>query len=351
MTDEPLNSILSFPSDKNGCGMYRTIVPFQYMSTVKNWNSSFVYQFIFDLNLIRGTNYIRFQRQCTENQKRCVLEYRRCIDASRAGCKIVYELDDIVHGIEPHNILAYQFYTKTRRDNVLDMMRMSHMVTFSTKFLKHFYEREHGIKNSVVLPNFLPKFLWKPDPTISKRPNKSKPVVMWAGSASHVGPGGDLEFLIPMIEATVDEFEWLFVGCLPPVLNKYRDQGKISFVDWAPFFSYPSMMQSLKADVALSPIKDSLFNYAKSDLKYVEYSAMNIPTIASTIGNKIGPYDLTNCPNLVKNDPDAWYEKIKELTASKEKQDFAIQKGHEYIKNRWFENEENVSLYLKTYAC
>ena len=72
-------------------------------------------------------------------------------------------------------------------------------------------------------------------------------------------------------------------------------------------------MQSVKADIAIAPISDTVFNYGKSDLKYLEYSAMNIPSLLSTIGNGKGPYDKTNSPNLVENDPDDWYNAINEL--------------------------------------
>lgn len=336
-----------FPSDKNGCGFYRTLIPLGYCSTEYNWNVSYLYQFVFDLNLIRSCNYVRFQRQCTENQKRCVIEYKRCIEGTKSNTKIVYELDDIVHGIEPHNIAAYQFYTPVRRQNVLDLMRMSNAVTFSTKFLKHFYEREFNIKNSVVIPNYLPKFLWNPDQTVDKRPHKAKPVIMWAGSASHVGPGGDLEFLIPMIESTVDEFEWLFVGCLPPCLNHYRDRGKVSFIDWVGFWKYPALMQSIRADIAIAPIRDSLFNYAKSDLKYIEYSAMGIPSICSSIGNKIGPYDQTNA-NLTENDPDSWYQAIKDLLNNEDKYYETINKQYDFVNKRWL--EDNTGDYKRVFA-
>lgn len=344
-----LKNIVNFPSDKNGCGFYRTLIPFGFLSTKLDWNVSFMYQFIFDLNLIRSANYIRFQRQCTDNQKRCVQEYRRCIDVTKSKSKIVYELDDIVHGIEPSNILAYQFYTKSRQQNVVDLMKMSDVVTFSTQFLKDFYQREFGINNSTVIPNLLPKFLWMPDFNKDKKPYKKKPVVMWAGSGSHVAPGGDLEFLIPMIQATIDEFEWSFVGCIPPVLEPLKASGKISFTPWSNFYEYPQMMQSLKADIAIAPIKDNIFNYAKSDLKYIEYAAMNIPSICSKIGNGKGPYDLTNAL-LVDNTPDDWYSAIKELSKDETRQKSIIKTQHEYIKNRWLEDDNSINIYNQTYS-
>lgn len=352
--------VCSYPSDKNGCGMLRTIVPLNYFSTKLEWDTTFLYQFVFDLNLIlKTTTWLRFQRQCTENQFTCIKEYRKFIDQQKSPTKLMYELDDLVHGIEPHNILAYQFYTPIRRQHVIDIMNMSNTVTFSTQFLKDFYQHNFRINHSVVVPNFLPKFLWNPDFEKDKRPNKSKPVIAWGGSSSHVGPGGDLEFLLPMMEATVDEFEWLFIGVLPPrfaepgsnnlkVHSRFAD--KIKHIPWFNFYEYAYNMQKIKADICIAPITDSVFNLAKSDLKYLEYAAMNIPSICSTIGNKRGPYDLVGCPNLVENDADAWYQAIKELSKDENKKANTLKIQQEHVNKRWLENEENVALYRKVYT-
>lgn len=350
--------IINFPSDRNGCGYYRTMIPLGYLSAKLEWDVTFMYQFAFDLNLIRMSNIVRFQRQCTENQILVVKEYKKAIVHTNSQAKIMYELDDLVHGIEPHNVLAYQFYTPTRRQNVVDIMRMSDRVTFSTQFLKKYYEDNFGITQSVVVPNMLPKFLWRPT-WEDKRPNKGKPVVLYAGSASHFGPGGDMEPFINMIEATMDEFEWLFLGVIPPkfatpgnqfeLAAPYKD--KIKFIPWANFWEFPGLMQEVKADVAIAPIADSVFNLAKSDLKYKEYSAMNIPAICTSIGKGNGPYDLAKCKNLIPpHDPDALYQAIKEMYSNETKRQETLAYQREYVNNWWLENPQNVQYYNQTYS-
>lgn len=333
--------IISYPSDKHGCGFYRTVIPLSFMSARESWDVTFMYQFAFDLNLIRSASWIRFQRQCTENQIKCISEYRNCINRTKSSARLIYELDDLVHGIEKHNILAYQFYTPIRKQIVVDIMKMCDRVTFSTKFLKDFYENQFGVTNSMVVPNFLPKFLWNPT-WESKDTGNKKPTVIWAGSASHIGHGGDLEFLLPMIEATTDEFDWHFIGVVPPQLK-----GKVKFTDWVNFWEYPSLMRDIKADVALAPLTNSIFNYAKSDLKYCEYAAMNIPSLLSGVGQ--GPYDLTN-GNLVTNDPDDWYQAIKKLSSDQTMRQDTLKRQREFVEKRWLENQENVDLYKRAYA-
>lgn len=353
--------IVSFPSDRNGCGFYRSMIPFGYLSAKLEWDVSFMYQFVFDLNLIRMSHIVRFQRQCTENQVMVAREYRKAITQTKSPAKLAYELDDLVHGIEPHNALAYQFYTPIRRQNVVDIMKMCEIVTFSTPFLHEYYKQNFGISHSKVIPNYLPKFLWCPT-WEDKSPKKAKPVVLWAGSASHIGPSGDMESYLPLIEATTDEFEWLFVGVLPlrfakdgspegrlQVHPKYN--GNISFINWVNFWEYPGLLQSIKADVAIAPIADSVFNLAKSDLKYKEYSAMNIPAICTSIGKGRGPYDIAQCPNLIPaHDPDALYQKIKELTKNPDQCKKTLDIQRAYVEQNWLENPESIAKYIDAYG-
>lgn len=337
--------IVSYPSDKNGCGFYRSLVPLNYFTGKLEWDASFQYQFIFDLNLVlRTTHWLRFQRQCTENQYTCIREYKKFIDQNKAQTRLMYELDDLVHGIEPHNVLAYQFYTSIRRQHVIDIMKMCNKVTFSTQFLKDFYTQNFGITHSYVVPNYLPKFLWQPSFN-DKRPRKNKPVVCIGGSSSHIGKNGDWEFLVPMVSATLDEIEWVFIGVVPPAL-----EGKVIHKPWVNVWEYPAMMQQIQADVALAPIADSVFNLAKSDLKYIEYSAMNIPAVCTSIGNGKGPYDLVKCPNLVPaSDADAIYQKIKELYKDESLRENTLKIQQQHVNGRWLENEEAINLYKNVY--
>lgn len=338
--------VISFNSDKNGCGLYRSILPFEYLAAKENYDVSFQYQFNFDLNLIMNSNWIRFQRQCTDSQKNIITEYKKFILQNRGKTKLLYELDDLVHGIEPHNILAYQFYTPKRRQNVVDIMRMCEVVTFSTQFLKDFYHQNFGITQSVVIPNFLAKFLWQPDFS-DKRPKKEKPVILLGGSSSHVGgPKSDWAYLTPFVMKTLNEFEWLFVGVCPPEL-----EGKVKKVEWFNIWEYAYGMKQIKADVALAPIADSVFNMAKSDLKYTEYCAMNIPAVCSSIGNGGGPYDLAKCPNLVPaGNSDALYQKIKYILSNESWREETLKIQQEHVSKRWIENPENIQLYKNIYT-
>ena len=345
MTEKKFKTILLFPSDKNGCGFHRTYVPFNYLTSKAQYDCPAMFAFMFDINYLARADYVRFQRQVTVQQTKIIREYKNMIQKLGSPAKIVYELDDLVHGIGEHNILAYQFYTKTRRNNLIEIMNLSDTVTFSTQFLKDYYSSHFQINNSVVVPNLLPKFMWN---NLGKRDkyNKGKNGklrIFWAGSSSHVGKGGDLEFLVPLIKKTANEFEWVFFGTKPPGLVDL-----VEFHQWKDFYEYAQAMDDIDADIALAPIADTEFNYAKSDLKLLEMSALGLPTICSAVGNKQGPYDLVPGACTVRNNVDDWYAAIKAMEDPATRMTY-LEAGQAELNRRWLEDPKNTQIYLDIY--
>jgi glycosyltransferase involved in cell wall biosynthesis len=333
-------SIVVYPSDKNGCGFYRTFLPLRYLASRydKEFNLTEFCSFNFDLNYLKCSDWVRFQRQVTDNQLSAIKFLKSLIDKHGFKTKIMYELDDLVHGIEKSNILAYQFYTETRKNNLIELFKLSDKVTFSTQYLKEFYSNNYGINNSYVIPNFLPKYMWWPCGNRDKYNKGKKLRILWAGSASHIGKDGDMEFLIPLILKTINEFEWVFFGVVPPILKD-----KVEFHSWCDMHEYPQKIDSINADIAISPIKDVEFNYAKSDLKILEYSAIGLPCIASSIGGGKGPYDLINGLCTIENKIDIWYQAIKMMENNLDKRSEYMKAGKIELNKRWL--EDNIHIY------
>jgi len=344
-SNAPFKTVIIFPSDRNGCGFHRTFIPFNYLVSKYQYDCPAMFSFLFDLNYLNRASYLRFQRQVTKSQLQIIKEYKSVIQKNNSHCKIVYELDDLVHGIEPNNTLAYQFYTKTRKNNLIEIMKTCDTITFSTQFLKDFYNEQFGVNNSVVIPNFLAKFMWGDKGKRDKygKGKDGKLRILWAGSSSHVAKGGDLEFLIPLIKKTANEFEWVFFGCKPPGVSDL-----VEFTNWADFYEYPTALDAIDADIAICPIADNTFNLAKSDLKVLEYSAIGLPCISSSIGNGMGPYDLIPNIKTVENTVEAWYTAIKEMEDPSIRMQY-LEAGQVELNKRWLEDPKNTQLYLNVY--
>jgi hypothetical protein len=340
----PHTCVLNFPSDTAGCGFYRTFIPFSYLISKSNFVSPFLFGFNFDITYISNMDWLRFQRQTTHRQKSYIYEYKKLITKNNFKTRITFDLDDLVHEIEPCNIEAYRYYTQTRKNNLIDLFNMSDVVTFSTQFLKDYYEEKHNVKNSVVIPNFLPKHLWYGCGKRNKFNASKKMRIFWSGSSSHISRGGDMEFLLPLIYKTINEFEWVFMGTMPPELL-----GKVEFHEWEDFYDYPQKMDEINADVGIIPIKDHIFNYAKSDLKLLEFTAMGLPCLCSSIGKGIGPYDLINGVVTVENRVEEWYQALKKFEKDLNFKNNSLEAGRSELNKRWMENPENYGLYEKTF--
>ncbi|MBV6304447.1 glycosyltransferase [Candidimonas humi] len=96
---------------------------------------------------------------------------------------------------------------------------------------------------------------------------------------------------------------------IPEELNGYREQ-----IEIIPFCSYPEYLQHLsESDISIAPLENEEFNDAKSNIKYLEASIIQIPSVCSprdafrsTIKNGVNGF-------LAEDDVGSWYHALKLL--------------------------------------
>ena len=64
-------------------------------------------------------------------------------------------------------------------------------------------------------------------------------------------------------------------------LLDFLPKDRVEVHDWVDTKVHPYRMMTLGLDVGLAPLVNNRFNACKSELKWVEYGAMQVPTIAS----------------------------------------------------------------------
>lgn len=132
-----------------------------------------------------------------------------------------------------------------------------------------------GLNTDVrVLPNMLLDTAW---PTPIPR-DGSGVVIGWAGSSTHLT---DLMEVRGVIETVLDRAPYArleIAGLTKPPFEHDR----VSVIEPVGLDDYPALLS--RFDIGLAPLADTRFNRAKSDLKYLEYAAVGIPTIASATG-------------------------------------------------------------------
>ena len=151
-----------------------------------------------------------------------------------------------------------------------------------------------------IVPNYLENSVW--EGLQSQRRCSSKLRVGWAGGSSHLG---DLELIVSVVEATLDEFDWVFFGLCPPAL-----EGRVTEIhNGVGFHDYPAKLASLNLDIAIAPLEHNRFNAAKSNLRILEYGILGWPVICTDIE----PYRAHQPPvRYAANNTQAWIKAIRE---------------------------------------
>jgi hypothetical protein len=173
-------------------------------------------------------------------------------------------------------------------------------------------------KKSVVIPNSLDKRIWTAKPgqkPTGKSPKKVRMVYM--GTATH---DEDLKMIIPALDKVYAEYPDSF---RLTTIGVSQDVPKRKWIEQlnAPRFGslYPSFVQwFLKQgpfDVGLSPLVDSVFNRAKSDIKCLDYLAAGILPIVSDTR----PYQSKEIADFiikVDNTTEGWVRELSKIVSA-----------------------------------
>lgn len=162
------------------------------------------------------------------------------------------------------------------------IMRSASHVWFSTATLASLYRKDYHTGS--VVENTLDPRIWrnyrKPQPRAALAPKFS---ILYMGTATH---DSDFALVLPVFDALAKTkglcFEVIVIGALsnPPV----REWLKV--VSVPPGMSnYPKFARWLtnsgSYDIGIAPLADNAFNNCKSDIKFLDYTALGIPTICS----------------------------------------------------------------------
>ncbi|MFQ9923473.1 MAG: ATP-binding cassette domain-containing protein [Beduini sp.] len=132
----------------------------------------------------------------------------------------------------------------------------------------------------------------------------------FSGSITH---NDDIQMITPTLIRLMNEYdnmELYFVGeiTVPQEFEVFKDRIKVyEFMDWE---KLPAMIASV--DISLAPLEDTLYNQAKSEVRWIESSLVKVPVIASNIGaykRMIEDHET----GILCDKLEDWYDAIKEL--------------------------------------
>lgn len=226
--------------------------------------------------------------------------------------KIFFEIDDDLINMDKSNP-GYGYYNNLKKDMEF-LIKNSDAVTVSTIALKDTLSYLND--DIIVIPNRLIDSWFSPKVNSNNKPNNIIKIG-YMGTTFH---SWDLvlikdaivnvkeyfrkknkEVVFELIGGTDEDLEWAKKISIPHENVRY-----LNFVEW--------FKNTVDWDIVVAPLEDSSLNHNKSELKYLEYTALGVPGIYSNIG----PYkeNIVHEKNglLVKsNSTSEWEENIIRL--------------------------------------
>ena len=233
--------------------------------------------------------------------------------------KLVTECDDWLFDVPPYNVASNPYRPNSEKEQIAwDQFNLSDAIIVSTSFLKENLGEQFPGKKIHIVPNSIDFDRWdNAVPDGGLEPKKEGLVrIGYSGCANH---SGDMEIVKPVLLALLDEYPNLEVIIA-------QDMGAFSDIThprfkvlkrWANIIDYPAMVKGWDLDIGIAPLRDNSFNRAKSNLRWLEYSAMGVPTVASAVR----PFVESIVPGidgvLCRSKQD-WYFNLKSMIENKE---------------------------------
>lgn len=289
--------------DRTGSGYWRMVFPAQYMDELGIYIDITAVGVPFNDLLEYHTIYVQ---RIHDWESFYMLER-----AKKAGKRIVYDLDDDIFNIDKDNP-ASRVIRRDEQMAAVACMRLADAITTTTSTLATVIRGATEGLEAIIIPNAIhPEDGWIPTPLTGSQDGFQR--IFWQGGESH---GEDWAECIDAVDAVLSEranVRMVILGYLSPILYRYVQRpawkGKVEFLEFRDPETYFKIMKFVRAEVGLAPLKDTPFNRSKSELKFLEYSAMGIPTVASDVK----PYAdiITHEENgFIATSSNEWYSSI-----------------------------------------
>lgn len=244
--------------------------------------------------------------------------------ARHLGKPVLVDIDDWLLDVPIGHVDADFYRTRPRRETIRVALRAADCITTSTQVIAEYCMalgvRVHVLPNAVDCQQF------------TKESRREGPLtIAFCGTPSH---HEDVPLIASGLQQALHDHAGkvrvVTVGCLIPGL---QGQAGYTHHDFVVATEYPRLLSDLRIDIGLAPLQDTPFNRAKSDVKYLEYSA----TGAATIASPVAPYQSTireDCGLIVDaNTTEAWSTAISCLIDQDERRQRLASNAYEWVRD------------------
>lgn len=224
------------------------------------------------------------------------------------GKRTIYTIDDNFLEL-PHSGDVGQYYGNPERQEVfLKFLRNAQVIKVDSAYFAD-YIRLHFNSNVVYFPSSVDFSLFEP----KEKPvrNDDQIVIGYEGTNKEE----DFAVVVPILKRIIHEYgdrvRMEFQGFIPGELAYYP---QVSYT--SPTLDYRTYLQHLSQsgwDIGLAPLRETVFNFCKTNNKYRDYAACLIPGIYSDTPAYKEWVIQGETGIIIPHTTECWYEAIKQM--------------------------------------
>jgi processive 1,2-diacylglycerol beta-glucosyltransferase len=226
----------------------------------------------------------------------------------RDGTCLVYSIDD--------NLLDLQNLPVNVRMVVRYLCRQADGILVSTEFLKRRLDRLNT--KILVVPNAIDERLFNGDSVkpSSPIPRGGRKIIGYMGTYTH---DADLMMVLQPLRAIMRKHSSVELQ----LIGGYSDIDIVRYFEDLPVHllrvpaqdvEYPRFVAWMKKNanwhLGIAPLEDTYFNLSKSDIKFLDYSALGIPGVYSHVPSYEATVRHLETGYLAKNTAEAWMDAL-----------------------------------------
>jgi glycosyltransferase involved in cell wall biosynthesis len=253
---------------------------------------------------------------------------------------IITEVDDWLFDLPSYNVASNPFKPNSDMEWIaFKQLEISDAIICSTEYIKEHLKAFFPNKPIYVVRNSIDFDLWeKTDIEDINRYPKDDGIIRigYTGCGNH---NGDLELIRRPLRKIVEKYPQVEFMCYQE-FEALKGLPRAKYTNkWITIDEYPDEIRRWNLDIGIAPLRDNDFNRSKSNLRWLEYSAMKIPTIASNVYPFSTSISNSNNGLVVKNSDLDWYEALENLVLNKERRLKIGEKAYQRVKRKYDMNK------------
>lgn len=257
---------------------------------------------------------------------------------------VIYWLEDQVFLLPITSPVRTQYDNKAQA-GIEKIVKECDGVTVSSQPLADYLSRFN--ENVYVLPHIMMK-KWATKFKPKTERNDGKIRILWTTTAHHKHDFPIIEHALKDVTQKYPNVTVVLWGFITPRIRDMIPKDQLEFYGWVPIDHYYECLASMEADIGICPLEiDSIYNQAKTNLKWLEYSLMGCASVVTDCLPYSSVEDGETGLKIHKNKHTKWVNALCTLVEDTELRNQLATNAHQYVMEN--HTEERIKDYIKIY--